>query len=371
MRVADSSGPRYRHGLIIGKFYPLHAGHSFLIRHALRMCESVSVQVFGSSVESIPLEERTSWVREEHPTARVVSAMDDAPVDFDSDGAWRTHVSLIESLLTEPVDAVFTSDAYGEELARRLSAEWVCVDPQRMSAPVSGTAIRADLAGHWAELPASARASLTARVVVLGAESTGSTTLAEALAHELHTNWVPEYGREYSLIREGGPFAEWRSEEFDLVVDRQIAMEWTARRTAPVPVIVCDTDVLATALWHERYLGAPAPRILATAKAHRPTFYVLTGDDIPFVQDGIRDGEHLRHDMAERFRTTLRAQPVPFIEVRGSVAERVAMALKAVRPVLVRHSTFAEPLEMRSAAEQFAIHRTSSSKVTGVSDTRQ
>jgi NadR type nicotinamide-nucleotide adenylyltransferase len=276
MRVADSSGPRYRHGLIIGKFYPLHAGHSFLIRHALRMCESVSVQVFGSSVESIPLEERTSWVREEHPTARVVSAMDDAPVDFDSDGAWRTHVSLIESLLTEPVDAVFTSDAYGEELARRLSAEWVCVDPQRMSAPVSGTAIRADLAGHWAELPASARASLTARVVVLGAESTGSTTLAEALAHELHTNWVPEYGREYSLIREGGPFAEWRSEEFDLVVDRQIAMEWTARRTAPVPVIVCDTDVLATALWHERYLGAPAPRILATSRSCRTAFVMAS-----------------------------------------------------------------------------------------------
>ncbi|MCC6269697.1 MAG: AAA family ATPase [Microbacteriaceae bacterium] len=371
MHVINATLRRFPHGLVIGKFYPLHAGHSFLIRHALRSCDTVTVQVFGSSVESISLEERTAWVREEFPTARVVSAMDDAPVDFDSDGAWRTHVRLIESLLTTPVDAVFTSDAYGQELARRLSAEWVPVDPQRMSVPVSGTAIRADLVGHWAELPASARASLTARVVVLGAESTGSTTLAEALAHELHTHWVPEYGREYSLIREGGPFAEWHTEEFDLVVDRQIAREWAARRTAPVPVIVCDTDVLATALWHERYLGAPAPQILATAKVHRPTFYVLTGDDIPFVQDGIRDGEHLRHEMAERFRTTLRAQSVPFIEVRGSVAERVAIALAALRPVLARHGTFADPLEMRSAAEQLAIHRTSSSKVTGVSDARQ
>ncbi|MEQ6897742.1 AAA family ATPase [Microbacterium sp. KR10-403] len=333
------------HGLVIGKFYPLHRGHSHLIQTALRGSDRVTVQVLGSSVESVPYAVRADWVRQEHPTARVVAALDDAPVDFGSDAAWQAHMRLIEDLLDAPVDTVYSSDEYGHELADRLGAAWVQVDPGRRMNPVSGTAIRADLDGRWGELGAAARETLAARVVVLGAESTGSTTLAEALAAELHTLWVPEYGREHSIVREGGLEAPWRSDEFDLIVDRQFDAERDAARRSPRPVVVCDTDVLATALWHERYVGAPAPRILARAAAHPPVLYVLTGDEIPFVQDGMRDGEHIRHDMQQRFRGALDAGTVPWIEVCGTVAERVAAVLPVLQPLLAQHWSFPPPLE--------------------------
>lgn len=356
--VAVAAAARYRHGVVIGKFYPLHAGHSHLIRTALRACERVTVQVLGSSVESIPLSARATWVSEEHPTARVVAAMDDAPVDFGSDAAWSAHMAVIESLLDHPADAVFTADSYGEEFARRLGAEWVCVDPDRRLNPVSGTAIRADLSGYWHELAPAARAGLASRVVVLGAESTGSTTLAAALAHALGTSWVPEYGREHSVTREGGVLTPWRSDEFDLIVDRQMALEQHAMRTAPAPVVVCDTDVLATALWHERYVGAPADRLFARAAAHAPALYILTGDEIPFVQDGTRDGEHIRHAMQERFRDILTGQDAPWVEVRGSVEERVAAALPAIASALALERTFGRPLDQRPMTEQLALQRT-------------
>jgi HTH-type transcriptional regulator, transcriptional repressor of NAD biosynthesis genes len=349
------SDRRFRHGVVVGKFYPLHSGHAHLIRSAVRACERVTVQVIGASVETVPLAARAAWIREEHPSVRVVDLIDDTPVDFASDTAWDAHTATIAGLLDAPADAVFTSDPYGEELARRLGAEWVRVDPGRRHNPVSGTAIRADLAAHWHELAPAARAALAARIVVLGAESTGSTTLAEALAAELGTLWVPEYGRELSETREGGLHAPWRSDEFDLVVDRQIALEDAALRRIPAPVLVCDTDVLATALWHERYVGHPAPRILARAAAHRPALYVLTGDEIPFVQDGMRDGEHIRAAMQEQFRAVLAAQPVPWCEVRGGVAERVAAALPAIRAAIARATTFAPPMEGRPAAEQEAL----------------
>lgn len=349
------SEKRFRHGVVVGKFYPLHAGHAHLIRSAVRQCERVTVEVIAASVESIPLSERAAWIREEHPTVRVVDLLDDTPVDFASETAWDAHTATISGLLDTPADAVFTSDPYGEELARRLGATWVQVDPGRRHNPVSGTAIRADVAAHWHELAPAARASLAARVVVLGAESTGSTTLAAALAAELGTMWVPEYGREYSEIRVGGLDAPWRSDEFDLIVDRQIAMEDAALRRVPTPVLVCDTDVLATALWHERYVGSPAPGIRRRADGHRPALYVLTGDEIPFVQDGMRDGEHIRHAMQRRFREVLAEQPVPWLEVRGSVAERVAAALPAVRDATARATSFAAPLEGRPLAEQEAL----------------
>ncbi len=268
------------------------------------------------------------------PDVRVVDLVDDTPVDFGSETAWDAHTATIRGLLDEPVDAVFTSDDYGAELARRLDAEWVQIDPGRVVNPVSGTAIRGDLAGHWSSCrPRRARADLAARIVVLGAESTGSTTLAEALAAELGTLWVPEYGREISVTREGGLDAPWRSDEFDLIVDRQIEWEGDALRRVPVPVLVCDTDVLATALWHERYVGTVADRIHARAARAPPGPLRAHGDEIPFVQDGMRDGEHIRADMQERFRAVLAAQPVPWLEVRGSVAERLAAALpECVRP---------------------------------------
>lgn len=338
---------RFRHGLVLGKFYPLHAGHEHLVRSALRACDRVTAQVLAASVESVPLEVRMGWMREQHPGARVVGAIDDAPVDYSSDAAWDAHMAVIEGLLDAPVDAVFTSDAYGAELARRLGVTWVRVDPGRVVNPVSGTAVRADVAGHWAELAPAVRAWLAPRVVVLGAESTGSTTLAAALAERLGTAWVPEYGREHSIVREGGLGAPWRSDEFDLIADRQIAMEDAALRAVPVPVLVCDTDILATALWHERYVGAPAPRLLARAAAHPPALYVLTGDEIPFAQDGMRDGEHIRHAMQDRFRAVLASGAVPWIEVRGSVAERVAASIPPIEAVVQERLRFSPPLPQR------------------------
>jgi nicotinamide riboside kinase len=193
--------------------------------------------------------------------------------------------------------------------------------------------------------------------VVLGAESTGSTTLAEALAAHLGTLWVPEYGREHSEVREGGLEAPWRSDEFDLIVDRQIALEERALRRVPRPVLVCDTDVLATALWHERYVGTVAERLHRAADGHRPLLYVLTGDEIPFEQDGMRDGEHIRHDMQQRFRDVLAAQPVPWLEVRGDVPARVRAAASALEPLLAAHLSFAIPLEARPMDEQRALQR--------------
>lgn len=146
---------RFRHGLVIGKFYPFHLGHSHLIRTAIELCDAVTVQVLASSVESIPGAQRVAWIGAEHPSATVVWATDDAAVDYGSDTAWEEHLAVIRGLLAGvPVDAVFTSDDYGAELAARLNASWVQVDPGRRINPISGRAIRADLDGMWWALPA-------------------------------------------------------------------------------------------------------------------------------------------------------------------------------------------------------------------------
>ena len=58
---------RRRHGLVLGKFLPPHAGHHELVDFALERCERVTVLVLGAAAEPIPLSLRREWMRERHP----------------------------------------------------------------------------------------------------------------------------------------------------------------------------------------------------------------------------------------------------------------------------------------------------------------
>jgi NadR type nicotinamide-nucleotide adenylyltransferase len=228
----------------------------------------------------------------------------------------------MERLLNEPIDAVFTGEAYGELLAERWGVEHVCL---QRDGSISGTQVRADPAAYWSRLEPAVRGYLCRRVVITGAESTGTTTLAAALAERLETVWVPEVGRAVSEAR-GLPYV-WTDADFEMIARRQQLDEDRAARISG-PVLVCDTDALATCIWQERYMGRSTGPVEAIAATRSYALSVLTSDDIPFVQDGLRDGEHLRGWMTERFRERLRG---PWIEVRGSVEERVEQVLSALR----------------------------------------
>jgi NadR type nicotinamide-nucleotide adenylyltransferase len=185
------------------------------------------------------------------------------------------------------------------------------------------------------------------RVCVVGAESTGTTTLAQQLAAHYHTLWVPEYGREYSerLAAEGVDLwhYRWRSEEFTYIARLQLEREDTAAEELAAkdssaeevcPLLICDTDALATAIWHERYMGNRSPEVEAMAMARHYDLYILTGCEIPFVQDDIRDGESIRQWMTHRFEEELERQHRPWIKVSGAADERLKTAIAAVDSVL-------------------------------------
>ncbi|WP_295960882.1 AAA family ATPase [Rhodoferax sp.] len=365
----------YRHGLVIGKFYPPHLGHVYLIRTAAAHCQQVTVGVLGSSVESIGIAQRVAWLREtfaDAPHVRIVGALDDVPIDYTSPAIWAAHVAVMRQAVQEAdqlfgttptVDAVFTSEPYGQELARQFGSAHVCLDQSRSLYPTSGTAVRADPVAQWQMLPPAVQAGLALRVVVLGAESTGTTTLSHDLATALRqrggvwarTAWVAEYGREYShnllaLARAHNPVAgvadiAWQSSNFSAVAAEQCRREDQAARHGS-PVLVCDTDAFATRLWHERYLGGPSAGVAAIAAAMPPrSLYLLTSDaGVDFEDDGLRDGAHLRGWMTGRFRELLGAQTVPWVEITGSPAERCRQALERVDACVAQTWRFTKPL---------------------------
>ncbi|MEV4998938.1 AAA family ATPase [Streptomyces niveus] len=353
---------RYEHGLVLGKFYPPHAGHHHLVRTAKARCERLTVLVCAASVESVPLADRVAWMREVHPDVRVVGAVDDNRMDLRDPAIWDAHMAVFRAAVPEPVDAVFTSESYGDELARRFGAESVLVDPGRTLHPVSGTEVRADPAGCWDFLAPPVRAALTRRVVVLGAESTGTTTLALALAEHYRarggvwarTRYVPEYGREFSenrlaSLRERRPGAQWEdvgftTEDFPLIARRQNASEEEAAR-AGSPVLICDTDSFATTVWHERYVGGRNPEIEEIADRVPHHLWLLTGHEgVAFEDDGLRDHEELRPWMTGRFKAELTRTGRTYLMLEGPREKRLADAVAAVDALLDQGWYFAAPL---------------------------
>lgn len=122
-----------------------------------------------------------------------------------------------------------------------------------------------------------------------------------------HTTRVPEHGREYSISKQQRGEQLWNSDEFLLIANEQTRCENEAARFCS-RILICDTNAFATRLWHRRYMESFSPELDEFAKSSRANLYILTGDEIPFVQDGLRDGEHIRHEMHRWFVNHLEKQ---------------------------------------------------------------
>ncbi len=318
-----------KRGLVIGKFYPPHRGHKYLIDTALAHSDELTVIVCGKPHENPPAELRAAWLREIHPQARVL-VIDDRYDENDS----RVWAENTLGWLGGPPDVVFTSEDYGEPYSRFMGCRHVQVDKARQTVPCSGTQVRADPLACWKFLEPPVRAFYARRVCLVGAESTGTTTLTQALAEHYETSWVPEYGREYWAAKmERGEAEQWDEAEFVHIAAEQSRREDLSARQAN-RVLICDTDAFATGLWHERYRGSRSAAVEAIAAPRHYALYLLTGDEIPFVQDGFRDGEHIRHWMHTQFVAALEAQAKPYVLLRGSPAERLHRAIELIDPLL-------------------------------------
>jgi NadR type nicotinamide-nucleotide adenylyltransferase len=343
----------YDHGLVLGKFYPPHAGHHHLIRTASQCCRRLTVLVEAASVESIPLADRVAWLRAVHPEVDVVGTRCDVPVDMADEPIWAAQVAVMRAALGDTrIDAVFTSEKYGDELARRFGAEHVAVDPTRLAFPVSATAVRTDLAGQWDFLDPVVRAGLATRLVFVGAESTGTTTVSRLVAEAFRdrggvwarTRWVEEYGRDYTYVKwraEGGELDElvWHQGDFDEIATEQRRREDEAA-AAGSPLLVCDTDAFATAVWERRYLGSWRPRVGVG------DFYLLTDHEgVPWLDDGLREGDlAVRAAMTAWFTAALHGSGHAWALLTGGLEQRVELAMKIADQTLRRRSTFADPL---------------------------
>jgi NadR type nicotinamide-nucleotide adenylyltransferase len=311
---------------------PPHAGHLYLVEIARAQVERLTLILFSKAAEPIPGDLRLAWLRELFPGVELLHLTDEGPVDFASPAAWDFWIAAIRRAYPAErgPELVFSSEPYGPELARRLGAGHVVVDPDRRRVPISAAQIRARPLAHWRFIPAPVRPYFVRRVVLLGAESTWKTTLAQALARHFDTIWAPEYAREY-LEGRTDPLVQ---ADMLPIARGQIALEDRLARTAD-RVLICDTNLLATLVWWERYWGGWPAEIARLHAGRRYDLALLSATaGTPWVDDGLRDSPHLRDWFQARFAEELAREDTPTVLLDGSFEARLAAAVAAVARVV-------------------------------------
>lgn len=339
-----------KRGLIIGKFYPPHAGHHFVIETALSECDQVTVLILANDSETIPGVTRADLLERSHPhefkEGRLVVEWSrcNLPIDYSSRDADRAHAQFIfdylSSIPTPLPWVLYSSEPYGERIAGDLTDLYPpglaishrMVDLKRIAKPISATEIRRNPIAHWEALRGPVRAFLTKRVVICGAESSGTTTLSKALAARYQTIWVPEYGRTFSEAV--GNSHRWTSDDFLHIIDEQQRLENTLAQFAG-PVMFCDTDAVATAMFYELYLNQPAPLEaydrIHLSQANKSLYIITDHEGVSFEEDGYRLFPHQREWATEWFRMHGPAITTsPWITVRGSHESRMEFATKVI-----------------------------------------
>ena len=161
------------------------------------------------------------------------------------------------------------------------------------------------------------------RVVIIGAESTGKSTLAAGLAAHYNTVWVPEYLREFVETQQRTPWAE---EQLPIAItqcEREMESEAKAHH-----YLFCDTSPLMTAVYSEFYFGQVEAELHALASRHIYAATIVTAPTTPWIADGLqRESDAVRQHIHARLVRKLVDADIAYLLVDGDAQQRITQVV--------------------------------------------
>lgn len=177
------------------------------------------------------------------------------------------------------------------------------------------------------------------KIVILGPESTGKSTLCEQLAQHYETRWCPEYARAW-LIQNG---TNYTFENLLTIAAGQLNLEdeYTQkleRESLPllesggkIPLFI-DTDMYVMKVWCEYVFGKCHRFVLDNILKRKYDLYLLCNIDLPWTKDELREYPDLdtRKILFRMYKDLLVNQSTPWALVHGSGNDRLQSAITAI-----------------------------------------
>jgi NadR type nicotinamide-nucleotide adenylyltransferase len=187
------------------------------------------------------------------------------------------------------------------------------------------------------------------KIVVIGPECTGKSTLCAQLAKHYNTVWCPEYAREY-LLSHG---KKYNYEDLLTISKGQIKLEEEVTQSAigkrllanshshsllttPPSLLFIDTDMYVMKVWSEFVFGKCHPYILYQITERKYDLYLLCNTDIPWIKDELREYPDLktRQKLYDIYKDLMNHQSTPWVEISGNYKERLQRAIAGIDNLL-------------------------------------
>jgi len=327
---------KFERGLVLGKFMPPHNGHLFLINTAIEQCEKVFVMICSLKREPINGLLRANWLRmiyDKQTNVEIIHVTDENPqnpeectsVDEFYNDFW---VPTVFNRVTR-VDAIFTSEEYGDEFAKYLGVQHVLVDINRETYQVSGTKIRNNPDLFWYFIPDDVKPYYTKRIAVVGPESTGKSTLVEQLAHDMGTSYISEYGREYvEKVKKG---TDLQVDDFFHIAETHNELLLEKHLVVCRPWLIVDTEAITTKLFGQLYIKDYKDTRIDDIIEHQWfDLYLLMDIDVPWVDDGTRDFPNDRQKHFNMIKAELDRLNKKYVIIKGNYDERLLSSKKEI-----------------------------------------
>jgi len=177
------------------------------------------------------------------------------------------------------------------------------------------------------------------KIVIIGPESTGKSTLCARLAAHFNTNWCPEYAREYLEVNG----TDYTYDDLLTIAKGQVNLEESAinmtvsQLTARNSQLFIDTDMYVMKVWCEFAFGKCHNWILNQVALRKYDLYLLCNVDLPWIKDSLREYPDLetRNKLYHYYRDIMINQHVPWVDISGNYEERVQVAIDAVNKLLI------------------------------------
>lgn len=339
---------RYEVGMYGGSFDPLHVGHIHDIIRASAMCRELYVVIsWCHGRESVSKEIRYRWILNsiKHLDNVRILLVEDKAVskeEYNTNFYWEKGAQDIKNLIGKPIDIVFCGTDY---LGTNRFESLYCPESvvhyfDRTEVPISSTDIRTWALKNWDYIPEVCREYYAQKVLIVGGESTGKSTLVQNLALAYNTKYVSEVGRDTCEYAGGEQFMI-ADDLYENILRQKINVLDMAKNVNRI--LFVDTDAITTMFYSYFLLGEDKENLekcVNLAKAVndicRWDLVLFLEPDVDFVQDGTRSEEIQsdREKYSNQIKKLLDQAGVNYHSVNGTYLERFDKVKKLIEEKL-------------------------------------